>query len=149
EVEVFEAGHVAFANEMISKGLLSPSAHFQLCLGINWCMPASAKAMDFLVALLPPEATWSAFGIGRYQFPMVEAAIERGGHARIGLEDNLYLEAGVFASSNAALVEKAASIASLAGRPPASAMEARTILGLDQNFGGRPVASTQPDIESV
>src|SRR5665213_2348534 len=56
---------------------------------------------------LPPGAVWAGFGIGAAQFPMVAQAVMLGGHTRVGLEDNLYLERGVPAPSNAALVEKA------------------------------------------
>jgi len=60
-------------------------------------------------SLLPQNANWAAFGISRWEFPIVAEAVNNGGHVRVGLEDNLYLEKGVFAS-NAQLVEKAVRI---------------------------------------
>ena len=93
-------------------------------------MPATRAAIDFLIDLLPDRATWSAFGLGSRQFPIVEAAVEAGGHVRIGLEDNLYLAPGVLAPSNAALVEKAAGIVSAKGGRVATPDEARAILSL-------------------
>jgi uncharacterized protein (DUF849 family) len=83
--------------------------------------PATRDAIAFMRKLLPQGATWSAFGVGAAQFPIVEAAVEAGGHARIGLEDNLFLAPGVLAPSNAALVEKAAGIL----RPKAGALRPR------------------------
>jgi uncharacterized protein (DUF849 family) len=62
--------------------------------------------------------------------PIVAAAIQLGGHVRVGLEDNIYLERGILAPSNAALVEKAAQIIRLLGYEVASSDEARKILGL-------------------
>ncbi len=130
EVEVFEAGHIAFARHMIERGLLAAPAHFQFCLGVKWCMPATREAILFMRDMLPEGSTWSAFGLGAAQFPMVEAAVEAGGHARIGLEDNLYLAPGVLAPSNAALVEKAAGIVAAKGGRVATPDEARAILSL-------------------
>jgi 3-keto-5-aminohexanoate cleavage enzyme len=53
-----------------------------------------------------------------------------GGHARVGLEDNIFIEKGVLAKSNAELVEKVVRIARELGRPIATPDEARAILGL-------------------
>ena len=73
-----------------------------------------------MVDLLPAGANWSAFGIGRMQLPMVAQAVLLGGHVRVGLEDNLYLERGVLAS-NGQLVEKAVQDRRGAGRAGARA----------------------------
>ncbi|MGD6027710.1 3-keto-5-aminohexanoate cleavage protein, partial [Xanthomonas citri pv. citri] len=110
EIEVFEAGHARLATHLVETGVLAAPGHFQFCLGIDWAMPATAAAVDFLRDLLPPGATWSAFGIGRHQFPRVATAVAAGGHVRVGLEDNLHLSSGVLAPSNAALVERAVRI---------------------------------------
>jgi uncharacterized protein (DUF849 family) len=80
---------------------------------------------------LPKNALWAAFGIGRNEFPAVAQAVLFGGHARVGLEDNLYLEKGVFAS-NSSLVEKAVKIIHLLGTNVASPDEGRAILGIKQ-----------------
>ncbi len=130
EIEVFEAGHLLLAAHLIETGVLPPPGHFQFCLGIDWAMPATTAAVEFLRDLLPADATWSAFGIGRYQFPIVATAAAMGGHVRVGLEDNLYLSQGVLAPSNAALVERAVRIVNDIGRPVATPAEAREILQL-------------------
>ena len=59
---------------------------------------------------------------------MVAQAVLLGGHVRVGLEDNLYLEKGKLAPSNAALVEKAARIIEMLGDTVASPADAREIL---------------------
>jgi uncharacterized protein (DUF849 family) len=130
EIEVFEAGHLLLARHLIETCVLPAPGHFQFCLGIDWAMPATAAAIEFLCELLPEGATWSAFGIGRHQFPIVATAAALGGHVRVGLEDNLYLSRGVLAPSNAALVERAARIVSDIGREVATPAEARAILQL-------------------
>jgi len=130
EIEVFEAGHIRLAQRLIEQGHVLAPAHFQLCLGIEWTMPATVEALAFMQSLLPQGSTWSAFGIGRQQFPMVTEVVRRGGHVRVGLEDNLYLDAGVLAPDNAALVHKAVGLIESEGARVASPAEARKILGL-------------------
>jgi uncharacterized protein (DUF849 family) len=80
--------------------------------------------------LLPPNSPWFAFGISLHQFPMVAQAVLLGGHPRVGLEDNIYLEKGKLAPSNAALVEKAAKIIEILGDIVATPNDARQMLGI-------------------
>jgi uncharacterized protein (DUF849 family) len=80
--------------------------------------------------LLPKDATWYAFGIGAMQMPFVALSTIAGGHARVGLEDNIYLEKGVLAQTNAQLVDKAVKIIELLGGSIATPGEAREIFGL-------------------
>jgi 3-dehydrocarnitine:acetyl-CoA trimethylamine transferase len=131
ELEVFEAGHLLLAKRMIETGHIRTPSLFQICLGIAWSQPATPEAMSYMRSLLPPDCTWFAFGISLYQFPMVAQAVLLGGHPRVGLEDNLYLEKGKLAPSNAALVEKAAKIVEVLGDQVASPTDARQILGLN------------------
>jgi uncharacterized protein (DUF849 family) len=130
ELEVFETGHLLLAKNFIDKGYVKPPGMFQICLGISWGQPATPEAMTYMRNLLPPEAPWFAFGISLHQFPMVAQTVLLGGHPRVGLEDNLYLEKGKLAPSNAALVEKAAKIVEILGDAVATPREARQILGL-------------------
>ena len=130
EIEVFDLGHVRLAAEMVSKGFFADPPLFQLCLGIPWGAPATTEGMLAMKSLLPPNALWAAFGISRYQFPMVAQAVILGGHARVGMEDNIYLDRGKLAPGNAALVERAVDIIKSLGDHPASPDEARKILCL-------------------
>jgi uncharacterized protein (DUF849 family) len=129
ELECFDTGNVWFAKQLCSESLISGKPLFQLCLGIPWGAPYSSETMAYQKSLLPPDAIWAAFGIGRNEFPAVAQAVLLGGHVRVGLEDNLWLEKGVYAS-NATLVEKAAKIIRLLGTEVASPQEARVILSL-------------------
>ena len=129
ELEVFDTGHIAFTNHLLRTGVLEVPALFQLCLGIFWGAPATTATMLAMRDMLPAGSLWAAFGIGPHQFPMVAQAVLLGGHVRVGLEDNLYLERGVLAPSNAALVEKAAMLVEALGHRVASPAEARDILG--------------------
>jgi uncharacterized protein (DUF849 family) len=130
ELEVFETGHLLLARRMIETGFLKPPGMFQICLGIAWGQPATPEAMLYMRNLLPPGCTWFAFGISLHQFPMAAQAVILGGHVRVGLEDNLYLERGKLTPSNAALVAKAVKIVELLGCSVATPADARQMLGL-------------------
>jgi 3-keto-5-aminohexanoate cleavage enzyme len=88
--------------------------------------------MRYLVSLLAGQdgATWGAAAVGRHQQPLTEAAMRLGGHARVGLEDNIYLEKGVLAEGSAPLVKRAADYARTIGRRPVAPDRARAILGI-------------------
>jgi uncharacterized protein (DUF849 family) len=133
ELEVFETGHLLLAKRFIEQGYVKPPGMFQICLGISWGQPATPEAMTYMRNLLPPDSPWFAFGISLHQFPMVAQAVLLGGHPRVGLEDNIYLEKGKLAPSNAALVEKAAKIIEILGDQVATPADARQILGLGVN----------------
>jgi uncharacterized protein (DUF849 family) len=106
---------------------------FQICLGISWGQPATPEAMMYMRNLLPANCNWFAFGISLWQFPMVAQTVLLGGHPRVGLEDNIYLERGKLAPSNAALVEKAANIIAVLGEQVATPADARQMLGIGAN----------------
>lgn len=130
ELEVFETGHLLLAKKFLDAGYVKGPGMFQICLGISWGQPATPEAMMYMRNLLPAASPWFAFGISLHQFPMVAQAVLLGGHVRVGLEDNLYLEKGKLAPSNAALVEKAGRIIIELGDYVATPAEAREILGL-------------------
>ena len=129
ELECFDSGNVWFAKQLCLEGLISGTPLFQLCLGIKWGAPYDCETMMYQKSQLPPDSIWAAFGIGRNEFPAVAQAVLLGGHVRVGLEDNLWLEPGVYAS-NATLVEKAVKVIRLLGAEVASPAEARKILSL-------------------
>lgn len=130
EIEVFELGHIEIAKVLIDEGLILPPPLFQLCLGVSHGAPATPGAMMAMRDALPPGAIWAAFGVGRMQFPMVAQAVLLGGHVRVGLEDNLYLEQGVLAT-NESLVRKAVRMVGDLGATVVSPDRAREILMLE------------------
>ncbi len=137
ELELFDTGNVRLALRLIEEGVLRQPAMFQICLGVPWGAPATTEAMMFMRDMLPKGSFWTGFGIGGQQFPMVAQAILLGGHTRVGLEDNLYLERGVFAKSNAELVGKAVRIMRALDCEPATPADARRILALPRSpIGG-------------
>lgn len=132
ELEVFDTGHVWMANRMVSEGLIDEPPLYQICLGIPYGAPATTAAMKNMRDMLPEGANWTAFGISRHQMPMVAQAVLLGGHVRVGLEDNLYLERGKFAS-NGQLVEKAVNIIEMLGATVVGPEAAREKLKLTKH----------------
>lgn len=130
ELEVFDTGDVKFARDLISKGVLEGPGFFQIVLGVGYGAASTVESMLYMKSLLPPDAKWAAFGISRFEFPMLAHAFLIGGHLRVGFEDNRYLAKGVPAPTNAALVDKARQIVGLLGGELATPKEAKAILGL-------------------
>jgi len=131
EMEVFDTGQLWFAKTMYEEGLVADPPMYQICLGIPYGAPADTAHMKAMADAMPPGAVWAGFGISRMQMPMVAQAVLLGGHVRVGLEDNLYLERGVHAS-NRQLVEKAIRIVRDMGARTLDPTEARKLLKITQ-----------------
>lgn len=129
EIEVFAPGDILLANKMLEEGLFDAPPVYQIVTGTRWGLPSTTETVIYMRNLLPKGAVWAAFGIAQQQMPMVAQAALLGGNVRVGLEDNLYLSRGVFAS-NGQLVEKARSIIEGMGYEIATPNEAREILGI-------------------
>jgi 3-keto-5-aminohexanoate cleavage enzyme len=130
EVEVYEAGMIDNALDLARAGLLALPCHFDFVLGVRGAMAARADNLRFLAGSIPSGCHWTVAAVGRHEFPMVEEALLLGGHVRVGLEDNIYIEKGVLAKGSFELVAKAAALARERGVAVASVGEAREILGI-------------------
>ena len=104
--------------------------HCDLVMGVPGGMPGTVPALTAAVAALPAGATWSATGIGRTTLPVLFGALGAGGHLRVGMEDTTSFARGRPVTGNAELVERAATLATLAQRPPMRPDEARALLGV-------------------
>lgn len=129
ELEVFGAGDILFGKSLIADGLIDGVPLFQMVLGVLWGAPATPETMIYQRGLIPPGAQWAAFGIARDEFPMLAQSVLLGGNVRVGLEDNLYLSRGVFAT-NGQLVERACTMIDHLGLSVATPAEARELMGL-------------------
>jgi uncharacterized protein (DUF849 family) len=135
EFEVYDAGHLYNLSHLADQGLLDFPIHVQFVLGV---LGANAATIEQLVhmhrtaaSLFGERFTWSAAGVGYpAEFHLAAAALMMGGHVRVGLEDNLRVALDRRAASNAELVEKVKTLAGLLDRTPASAVEAREMLGI-------------------
>jgi uncharacterized protein (DUF849 family) len=124
ELEVFDTGNLWFVKQLVKEGLIPAPALIQLCTGIPYGVPADTGHLLAMVNSLPQDAVWSSFAISRMQMPWVAQSILLGGNVRVGLEDNLYLSRGVYAS-NAQLVERARTIIEAMGARVITAAQAR------------------------
>ncbi len=133
EFELFDLGQVHALHRLLDKfGLpYGGKVHCDFVMGVPGGMPGTADALVAGVAALPDAVTsWGATGIGRTTLPVMLAALSKGGHLRVGMEDVLTISRGVPVESNGQLVERAAEVARRAQRTPMSGPEARTFLGL-------------------
>ena len=130
ELECYEVGHVEEALALAKEGAIRAPLHFQFVLGIPGGIGAREENVHYLRSLVPPGATWGVAAVGRHQQPMTELAIRLGGHARVGLEDNIFLSKGVLSEGSAPLVARAAAYARSVGRVPVDPARARVLLGL-------------------
>jgi uncharacterized protein (DUF849 family) len=130
ELEVFDSGDIQLAHALLAQDVLKRPPLFQIVMGVRYGFISTPQTLMYAQSLLPKNADWAAFAIGRWEFPMLATAWFLGGHVRVGMEDNVYISKGKLTPSNAALCEKAVRILDDMGAELATAKEARAILGL-------------------
>ena len=131
EHECFDLGHVGSLEPLVDMGLLEAPLHADFVMGVVGGVPASARNLAAMADNMPAETHhWGVIGIGREQWMLVAAALTLGGSIRVGLEDNFYLPDGRMARSNGELIAKARQMTEEVGRRPATAGEARALLGI-------------------
>jgi uncharacterized protein (DUF849 family) len=131
EHECFDLGHVASLEPLVDMGLLEAPLHADFVMGVLGGVPATARNLAAMADNMPSgEHHWGVIGIGRSQWTMLAAALSLGGSVRAGLEDNFYLPDGTMARSNGELIACARRMTEDAGRRPATAAEARDLLGI-------------------
>ena len=130
ELEVFDKSMIDMALRLQKKGFIKTPMHFDFVMGVNGGISGELRDFIFLRGSIPADATYTAAGVGRFEFPLAAAAIIDGGHVRVGFEDNVFISKGVVAKSNGELVAKVVRMAKEFGREIATPAEARQILGL-------------------
>ena len=130
ELEIFDSGDLNLAKDLIADGTVDGLGLYTFVMGVKYGLNTDPATLLYMRDQLPSGALWAAFGISRAEFPIVAQAWLLGGHIRVGMEDNIYLEKGVLCESNAQLVNRAKRIISDLGGQLASSNEARQMLGL-------------------
>jgi uncharacterized protein (DUF849 family) len=132
ELEVFDLGMADYAKYLVDRGEVALPGYANILLGSLGTASASAFNLATIVRARPAQITWAAAGIGRFQLPMHSVAIAMGGHVRVGLEDNLWMDPATKQdpASNLRLIERVTALARANGREVASPAEARRIIGL-------------------
>ena len=136
EFEVYDVGHLYNINFLVRRKVIKFPIWLQFVTGILGGIGANVEEVVHLKQTADrlfgsENYVWSVIGAGYpAEFNLATLAIMMGGHARVGMEDNIFVEKGVLCKSNADLVAKVVRIAKELGREVATPDEARKILGL-------------------
>ena len=130
EIMIHSQGFVKNARELISQGLIGDPPLFNIFFASGG-MDMNPRNLFYLVDSLPEDSAWTATGSGDDAIPTAILALVTGGHARIGLEDCVYIGKNKPAESNAQLVSKVVRLAEELGLEIASPDEARKMLGIN------------------
>jgi uncharacterized protein (DUF849 family) len=136
EFELYDVGHLYNLNFLVRRNIIKFPVWLQFVTGILGGIGANVDEVVHMKQtadrlLGADNYVWSVIGAGYpAEFNLATLGIMMGGHARVGFEDNIFIEKGVLAKSNAELVEKVVRIARELGREIATSDEARKILGL-------------------
>ena len=131
ELEIFDLGMLDYAHHLVERGVLRPPYYFNLILGSLGTLAANPLNLATLAGRMPTGCTWAGGGIGRFQHSVTSMAVTMGGNVRIGLEDNLWLDAErTQLATNEQLVTWIAGVAQAVGRDVADPQTARGLIGL-------------------
>lgn len=130
EIELFDSGDVAILNTLMAEQFFEKPPLCSIVMGVKFGFVPLPETLLYARGLLPGNAIWTGFGTGAMAFPMVAQSALMGGNIRIGMEDAVWLEKGVKAPSNRAMVEKAARIVRELGFELETTKQVRARLGL-------------------
>jgi len=134
EFEVYDMAMINNISYFKQIGLLTRPIYLQFVMGILGGIPAETDNLTFMVKKarqqLGDTFAWSVAAAGKRQFAMTSAALSMGGHVRVGLEDNLYLQPKVLAKNSGEQVTQMRQIVEATGGRVATTDEAREILRL-------------------
>lgn len=131
ELEIFDVSMINNALDLVKKGLVKAPLHFNFVMGLKGAIPFTLRNYVHLMESIPAGSTWNVSGVGKAQLELLTHSILTGGHARVGLEDNIHYTKGVLAT-NAQLVERVVRLAKELGREVATPDEAREILQIQK-----------------
>ena len=140
EIETYHTGGAWVIRDLIEKGLVEPPYLVQTVMGAQTASYPTPGNVLKLLEELPDQTVWLCSGIGPFQLPLTTLALMMGGHARVGLEDNLYYSRGRKFADNAESVKRVVRLAGELNRPIATPAQTRQLLGLPERSGSRPSA---------
>lgn len=134
EFECYDVGHLHMLAHFANRGLIKKPIFIQFVMGVLGGIAAEPEHLVHLKTtadrLFGTDYVFSVLAAGRMQMRMAAISAAMGGHVRVGLEDNLYIEKGELAHSNAQQVEKVRMIVEALGRDVATPADARAMLDL-------------------
>jgi len=130
EVETYHSGGAWVIRDLVDRALLAPPYLIQTVMGTQTASYPTPEHVIQLLRELPHETVWLCSGIGPFQLPLTTFALLMGGHARVGLEDNLYYSRGRKFVDNAEAVKRVVRITHELNREVATPAQTRQMLGL-------------------
>ena len=130
EIELFDSGDIALMRDLLADRTLQAPPLCSFVMGVRYGFRPAPETVLYARDLLPPDAEFTAIGIGKAAFTTVAQSYLAGGHVRVGLEDAVYLSRGHLATSNTEMVAKARRIVEDLGGTIATFSDARQITGL-------------------
>ncbi len=134
EHECYDVGHLYNLAHFLDRGLVKGPLFIQSVFGILGGIGAEVDNLMFMRRtadrLFGDDYVWSILAAGRQQIPLVSQGVLMGGHARVGMEDSLYLNPGELAKSNVDQIVKMKRILTEYNVDIATPDEARSLLGL-------------------
>ena len=130
ELETYHPGGAWVIRDLIQNGLLEKPYWVQTVMGIQTSSFPTVQNVIDLLRELPEDSLWLCSGIGQFQLPLTTLAILMGGHARVGLEDNIYFRRGQLLKSNAQVVQRTVRLAHELNREVATCAQTRQMLGI-------------------
>ncbi len=136
ELEVFGQSMFPEVRNLMEKGLLKKPYYINLVVGSSnqGAIPGTVEDLlslyDYFRRYVGAEGLFSTTVIGRPQLHLTTLGCLLGGHIRVGMEDNIYLEKGVLAKSNVEFVSRTASLIKMLQLEVATPQEARDLIGI-------------------
>lgn len=134
ELECYDIGHLYTAAHFLDRKLIEPPLFIQSVFGIRGGIGAHPEDVLHMRRtadrLFGDTYEWSVLGAGSSQMKVASQSVVMGGHARVGLEDSLWIGKGILAQSNREQVEKVRRLIEEAGFDVATPAQARSMLKL-------------------
>ena len=134
EYECYDVGHLYNLAHFLDRGLVRPPLFVQTIFGILGGIGADTDNLVHMKRiadrLFGGDYVWSILAAGRFQTNFVTTGAIMGGHARVGLEDSIFLGPGVLAKTNGEQVTKIRRILEDLSLTIATPDEARQMLQL-------------------
>lgn len=147
ELELFDLGMANYLLYLLEHGLVEAPCYANLILGNVASAQADLCSAGLLVRELPPGCLWAMGGIGAAQLTANTLALAAGGGVRVGLEDNLFWDAGRSRlASNRELLDRVLGLGAALGRSPMSPTKFREALAMSPGGGmyGRQAKPQSP-----
>lgn len=129
---LYDKEDILHFNELLERGIVPDENVSVLFVLGRYAENQQSDSADLapLLSFLADVRHWSLCAFGASEADCMLAAIQRGGHCRVGFENNLLLADGTKAEDNAALVRAVSDGAIAQQRKVASADAARELLGM-------------------